>query len=240
MNADRMFAEPPNVPAAELFAKLCAQNRPGETVPFPRYDHTACPLHAKRYPTAEERDEPGCKCTIIGSLFLRVLTQDELEDAKASALVEAKTRLAKQMPTKDDATESLDDLVSMYTNVEVLFRACRKDATGREPFFRTPLDVRSLLFVDEVGVLVNAYLRVQNTLGPFITGMDEHELDAILDKLEAGGISRSPLDWASLGLLKALLMRSVSRCASSRTASSSSGTPPVEPTPETSPATPSP
>jgi len=239
LSVDRMFAPPPDVPHAELFAKLCAMPRAGETVPFPRVDFTKCPLHAASYPSAEEREAPGCQCAPIGSVHLRVLTQDEQEEAKADALTHAKTRMGKHVPSKDETTDSFDDLFTMYLNVELLFRACRNAQDRRAPFFRTPQDVEKLLYVDEIGVLVNAYIRVQNTYGPFVATMEQDALDAILDRLEEGGRSH-PLDFASLGLLKALLTRSVRRSSSLRTGTSSPGTQPVEPTPETSPESPSP
>jgi len=238
--ADRMFAPPPDVPHGELFARLCAMPRAGETIPFPRVDNAKCPLHARAYSSADERDTPGCQCAPIGSVHVRILVQEELQYAKARGLERAKQRLAKNFPGKEEAADALDDLVSMYTNVELLHLACRKSQSVTEPFFRTPDDVEKLLYVDEIGVLVNAYVRIQNTLGPFVSQMDQATCDAMLDRLEAEGSARFPLDLLSLGALKALLTRSVSRSSSSRTASSSAGTPPSEPTPEASPASPTP
>lgn len=205
------------ISSEDLWAQITAIPRPHRLVDFPR-------LHAETKPDGSPNPEAGKPITQIAML---VLLQEETEAAAAEAEKKTRARLRGDdgsLPGKDDLARGYVDVYNNAASVETLFRACKhpSDPELKKPFFRTPSDIRKYLTNDEVGVLMNSYLRVKAELSPVRIGWaTDEEIEAFLVALAKAG-SLHPLDGMSWGALMILVGYSVKRLAELLTASSSS------------------
>lgn len=192
---------PKDVPADELWTKLCQTELPHEVVDFPRNDaKTGKPL---------------------GQIAIRPLTQGEIIIAKAEA-----TRYARAaIKEKFDAVERVEGYAQVFEDAcatEMVCRFCRRTENHHVPVFARASDVRERLTSDEVSVLVNQYALVQHRYGPIVSGMTTEDYEAWIKRLHDGG-SATPLAFLSWEQRTDLLMHSVSQLVALRTLNSSVG-----------------
>ena len=200
---------------ADLWSQITAMPRASRVVPFPR--SKPCTICADQLLCDHPR-EPICE------LAIWVLTQGEVQSAVAAA--EARTRKVLGAPKRDEGqSRGYDELRNLHSNVELLFRACRKADDVRRPFFPAREHIDQHLSADEIGVLVNLYCHVQAELGPIVGHLTEGETLALIDRLKEGG-SAYPLDSLSWGVLMTLVATMARLLLTSQMASSSPGTPP--------------
>ena len=207
-------------PESDLWVRLSAMPRPGRLVDFPRKG---------------EDGEP------VGQTFMRILTQEECLQAQVAAEQYVRglfgkaaddkdgPRFAGSVPKRDEAS-IFDTLHQNAVSVELLFRSCRRpEGDGQHegpkwPSFPSPAELRKKLSNDEIGVLMREYLQVQADLGPITSTMEEGEFDAWVERIAKSG-STSPFASLSWEAASELILLMASRLWSSRTATSSSGSP---------------
>lgn len=214
---------PPNdIPPDALWVQLSEMPRPQRVVDYPRRD----PITGK----------------MVGKVTMRVLSQAELMSAAASAEKYA-VDLLKRKPQRGEDSKAYDDIYANESTVQLLFRAVwRANQTGEDqwepgnlPFFPSPEAIRGNeagtkgLPQEEIGVLLQTYLRTQRELGPIVSEMTAEEVDAWVEALVKAG-STYPLSRLTSEALDALLMRMASRLHSFLTATTSSGSPPDDST----------
>jgi hypothetical protein len=176
-----MSGPPTNIPPNELWAKLCAAERPSRVCDFPRLDEAGAPL---------------------GQIRLRILTQHE----QMAAAIEA-DRFAKQFIKEGKRGDlGYERLFSDAYVIEQLFRACRTVEDSRHPFFPNAKDMREKLTTEECAMLLDHYQMAQVDLGPTALTMSEAEMDAWIERLKEGGAG-FPFNTLSLDLQQLLLLR---------------------------------
>lgn len=190
----------------QLWAQIMAMPRPHRVVDFPRKGPDGQPM---------------------GRLAMFVLTQEENERAIASAeaFVRRILKDQKSMPTSGEPRTSYEDMIESRRALEVLFRSCKQPENLEKGFFPAVESIAARLTVDEVAVLVLNYNRVKSELGPVDSEMGPEERDAWIEKLAKGG-SMFPFDSLSMGAQSALILYMANRLWSSRTDSSTPGSPP--------------
>lgn len=219
---------PANVPADELWARIVQsdlpENRPFEDVPFPRND--------------PKTGEP------LGRLAIWPLKDDEITIAKAEATRYARACIKEKIENAGgnglqsamDPAIPIPGYMQVYDDAcatEMVWRFCRRIDNRAIPAFPTAAECRRHLSSDEKSVLCNAYALVQVRFGPIVTYLSEEEMEAWIRRLAEGG-SAVPLHLLSWEQRTELLMHSVRQLLALRTASSSAGSPPSEPTPSES------
>ena len=194
----------------------------------------------------------GAKFPLAGALpeFAMVpLSAEDTMICRAEADDYAKKCLLKAPPKDGEQNLAFRGIYDDEVTIRVLWRACRDpgDPTLRKKIFPGPKPMREMLTLDQIGVLAHAYLRVERLLSPIRFIMSKEEMDGLLLRLREGGRESAPLDYLSSGLLRELLMHSVSNPPPSQTPSTSPGGPPdsigtpgsdavtSEPAPEESP-----
>ena len=201
-----MSGPPANVEAVTLWQRLAASERPRRRVPFPRNGKDGKPL---------------------GEIDIVILTQAQVMLCTAAAEGYAREMLKDQK--SPNASQGYYDLYNDARIIELLWHACKQTEDPSAPeqpaFGRGSKDVRTMLSVDEVTVLFQAYTDWQTESGPIIADMTQEEMDAWIDRLKEAG-SRLPLPAHSLAARTDLLMRSIARLARSETVSISSGAQP--------------
>lgn len=209
-----MGGPPPkkDVPASELFARISQEgpdDRPFELFDFPRKDAEGEPL---------------------GKVAVWPLKQREVLAAKAEST--RKTR--EYIKEKLDQGEQVEGYKQVFEDIcasEIIFRCCRDPDNRKIPIFPTGAAVREQLTSDEMSALVNAYALAQFRLGPIVATMSDEEFEAWVARLGEGGAD-FPLHLLSWELKTTLLTRMAGALLSSRTGSSSAGSPPAAPTTE--------
>jgi len=158
-----------------------------------------------------------------------VLTEGELQAARASAELYAQELLAKgrkpDVQVVEPAKRGSAGYEEIYRNelvVECVCRAARDPRDVRLPFFPNPAYAKKVVTSDEWSALFEAYCLWQSESGPLLSEMDESTMDAWLRRLEEGG-SSVPLALLSSEARNRLLMHSVSRRRRSPEGSGSSG-----------------
>ena len=216
------MAEP--IAPADLWEQITAMPRASRVVPFPR--KKPCLVCADPSGPCDHPREDLCE------LRIWVLNQEEVQQAVAQA--EVRTRKLLNPPKKDEApTRGYDELRNLHSNIELLFRACRKVDDVQRPFFPAKEHIERYLSSDEIGVLVNLYCHVQAELGPIIGSLTQPEMDAWIARFQEGGAAAYPLDSLSWGAAMALLAYAISTARpspSSPTDTSSPGQLPDEST----------
>lgn len=205
---------------ADVWAQITAMPRAHRLVPFPRSKPCiVCPDGGANGGCDHPR-EPICELEMV------VLNQAEVQQSVAMA--EARTKKVLGAQKRDEApSRGYDDLRNLYSNIELLFRACRKAEDINRPFFGAKEHIELHLTPDEIGVLVNTYCHVQAELGPIVASLTSDEANAWIDRLAEGG-SAFPLDSLSWGALMTLVATLARRCVISRMGTSSHGAPPAE------------
>ncbi|HEY2516946.1 MAG TPA: hypothetical protein VGI39_39010 [Polyangiaceae bacterium] len=199
---------PEHISPGELVAMLEQVPRPSKKVDYPR-------------------KMPGTD-TSIGEIAIVPATQQEQILAQAAAELYTQEVLR----NKKDPSKSVDATTLGYANVyknaatvELLYRTCRKPTSKLDDnAFPSPQWMRHNMLADEVGVLMNLYLRVQIECGPILAYLTNEECDLWIEKLAAGART-DPLGSLSSGALIDLILRLVFHLRNSRMATSSSGTP---------------
>ena len=197
------MAGPDPKQASELWTKLSARPRPTVEVDFPVPPGEASP----------------------GKLLLRVLTESELNTARASADTQAKYIL------RGDAKPGDLGYYEIYNDevaVQILWAAARNPAHPEYPVFDKPADIRQKLTTDELTELLKAYNEFRIERGPFVSALSEGELEAWV-KVLMEGASRVPL--ARLNgeaLIDLILYLASTLRAATSTATSSAGSPPSD------------
>lgn len=197
-----------DVPADELWTKLCSTEPPHEIIDFPRQD----PATGKP----------------IGQIAIRALKQGEVILAKAEATKYARAAIKE----KFDATERVEGYAQVFEDAcatELVSRFCWRPTNLKVPVFARAADVRERLTSDEVSVLLNAYALVMHRFGPIVSTMTADDYEAWIKRLTDGG-SSTPLSFLSWELRNDLLMYSLSELQKCRTAIFSVTKRPDEPT----------
>ena len=150
------------------------------------------------------------------------LTVEETMLCRSEADDFARRTMLKNPPKEDEENTAFKSIYGDDVTVRVLWRACRVPGELHKRAFPGPKPMREFLSLDQIGVLAHAYNRVERLLSPIRFIMSKDEMDGLLLRLREGGREAAPLDYLSSGLLRDLLMHSVSN-------------PPPSPTPNTSP-----
>lgn len=213
-----------------------------------RFQETPAPYNVVDFPRKSKDEDPKSptfgQMVPIARLGVRILRQEEAEDAFAAAEREVQQKLSGIAdPTgkivndgKPIESQGYVELRKLHSARQILHRACyflddNEKITDR-PFFPTPQHVRQFLTPAEVGVLSNAYYRTTSELGPIVAHMTTDQQLGLIKQLAVGG-RLTPLDSLSWVALIDLILTLVSLVASSTTATSSAGSPPAPPSTET-------
>lgn len=191
---------PDHVAPADLWAQITATPRPSRIVDFPR------------------NGEDGKS---LGQIRLQTLTQAEQMESAASAERVAK-KFMRESVGNQEQNLGYDSVYRNAAAVEILFRSARKVDEPQRFFFPSPDEMRKRLTVDEVGVLMSAYLTTQSELGPIVSQLSEVEAEAWIERLAEGG-SRVPLAFLSSEAQLELLTLMASLIRSLRTEQFSPG-----------------
>ena len=191
---------PENIAPADLWAQITQTPRPSRIVDFPR------------------KGEDGQS---LGQIRLQTLTQSEQMESASSAERVAK-KFMREVVSTAEQNLGYDSVYRNAAAVEILFRSARKVDEPTRFFFPSPDEMRKRLTVDEIGVLMNAYLVTQTELGPIVSQLSEVEAEAWIERLAEGG-SRVPLAFLSSEAQSELLWRMASQIQILRTEQSSLG-----------------
>lgn len=178
---------PSDVPASELWLKLCESPRPSEVIDFPRKDAMGRPLGKLRIQVLNMEDHDEARIRARFALKDRKLTDDDLNDLTIKEVYA--DRVAREL------------LAIACTAVEPI-----KGSDKHGKVFPGADDIGKKLTADEINTLFTAYLMVQNKYGPYegnIQGADE--LNAWIKRLAEGG-SAFPLAQRSWHQLVGLTM----------------------------------
>jgi hypothetical protein len=192
---------PKDMAPGELWTKLQEMPRPSVVVDFPR-----------KGPDGEP----------VGRVAMQVLSQEEQMICAAAA-----ERFTKEKLREGQKGEfGYETLYGNELVVQVLSRACRQEDDVTRAAFPSSTLMRQRFTADELGILFEQYLSVQLRLGPIVSKLQEHELDAWVDMLVEGGLAASPFDFLSSDMKKVLAHSMASQIAELRKAKSSAGSPP--------------
>lgn len=207
-----MAGPPEHIQPDELWALITKLPRPSKTVDFPRM--------------VPDTDQP------VGQVSFQILSQQDQMTACVAAEKFARDVL-KEYAKKGDEGIGYENLYKNAAAIEVLYRATFSRSSMEEgaprPFFPSPRDMRENLTPDEVGLLMEAYLRFQVECGPVVAYMSEEEMEAWVKRLVEGG-SAFPLYRCSSEAVSELVMRMASRLYNYWTATSSPGSQPDDDT----------
>jgi len=182
---------PADMPANELLLRLLERPQPSELVEFPARSPGGKPLPHIRIMVLrmEQHDE----ARIRAREFLKTkrrMTDDDLRSPFGEAML-------------GDAT--VRELLAMACFMADPIRGTDDDSRPTYPLlFRSSADVNKLT-ADEVTALFGAYVMVQKRFGPYEREMDDAEVNAWVERLEAGA-SDLPLSRLASHQLAALCM----------------------------------
>jgi len=91
------------------------------------------------------------------------------------------------VPKDDEKSEGYSNLYESRAAIEILSRACRNPDDVSKPFFMSADQIARNLTTDEIGVLLNQYIIIQQTIGPIISHMESYEMDAWIEVITKGG-----------------------------------------------------
>lgn len=200
------MANPPDMPASELWLALTQIPRPRKVVDIPR-----C--------------LPGTNDP-VGAVIMHPLTQEEQMAVNVEA--DRFTKKLLQDPQKrDEANLGYQHTFANEVAVQILARVCRDVNDVSKPAFPSPKLMRQFLTADEVGVMFQQYLTVQLELGPIVAEMSDDEMEGWVKRIAAGG-SAFPFASLSWEAQQKLVLSMASRLASYWTDTSSVGSQPGE------------
>jgi hypothetical protein len=191
--ATNQFKGPPkDIPATDLFRKLCERPLPGEVIDF------------------------GGE---LGRLRVQVLRLEQHDDARMAAHAYCKEK--RRLTDDEFRTRYGEELLGDATAAELIALAVTlPDPIGGDDgdrvvyprVFRNGADVKQLS-PDEVTLLFGAYLKVQQRFGPYERTMDDVEVNAWVERLMEGG-SELPLSLLASHQRDALTMSLAARALS--------------------------
>lgn len=158
-----MNAPQPNI---NYFAELSKQPRPYKMIPFPR--------------------------KVNGKEFMIPLVMlTALENAQVKADAEIKTQQYLKEHTKEQ-TRGYKELFNDFCGVNIVWYSARISETNiNTKFFPTKDSILEILSIDELGVLVGLYMRVQEELGPIIVTLTDDEVEKWIEKIIEDGTDPS-------------------------------------------------
>ena len=201
-----MAGPPAGAKVGRLFAQIISRGRiPNAVVDFPRY----C--------------EDG---TAAGRVYMRPLTQRELDCARSNAYAYVAECLANSKESKWKP-EELDDNATV---AEILAIACRDPEDPEKPFFEFGVANTRDCTTEELAQLFLSYNAIRERSYPTLAEMTEQEMWAWVKALEEGAenfpftrLSRAKLEAFSLWAAKSLVI--LSRLVIGMTSSSSQPSP---------------
>lgn len=161
---------------------------------------------------------------------MRVLTEEELENANVEAEKYARQKLKEFMPHKDESSYGYDSLFNNELSVQLLARAMYQVDEPSKLFCPSPKALRSELTQDEVGMLMRVLLITQAELGPIVSRLTEEEMEGWIKRLVEGA-SGHPLAQLSSEALTELIMHMAHRLSRSSTDTSLPGSQPEDSSP---------
>ncbi len=193
---------------SELLRRLMDSRRPSQVLPFPRIN---------------DDGQPVCSYT------MRILTQAELDEARANAERYTRGKLKETQKLTDEQVnavrrEAWSEIYEDAKCIELLYLACRQPDDVSRPLFVAPRQIRELLTHDEAAALFSAYEAAQYRFGPQWRTMSEAECDQLIGKLVEGA-SSYPLLHLGPGALAQLVVSLAFQNAALKTATGSSGSP---------------
>jgi hypothetical protein len=169
-----MSGPPKDIPASELFLKLCEIPRPSEVVDFPRVD--------------PDTGKPVCKIRI------QVLTMVQHDEARIRAF--KKLKKGRELSAEDMESSLLREVCGDRVAREVLAMSCLHEkpikgtveaGSPRYGKFFNNVDELDNLTADELMVLFSTYEIVQHRFGPNRRTIDsDEELNAWIERLKDG------------------------------------------------------
>lgn len=183
-----MAGPPKDVKRGRLFAQIVARGRiPNATVDFPRYDENG---------------------KAAGRVYLRPLTQRELDCARANAYA----YVAEILAGKNESRWKPEELEDNATVAEILAVACRDPEDPDKPFFELGVIETRDCTSDEMSMLFASYNGIRERSYPTLSTMTEDEMWQWTRALEEGAddfpfsrISRAKLEaycaWAARSLV---------------------------------------
>lgn len=206
---------------SELVRKLISSKKPGELVPFPRNDETGKP---------------------VLEYFCQILTQSELDEARANAAAYTKRKLKELLQLNDAEVTSVrkeawDEIYNDAKCIELLYLSCRDPANHEHRLFSTPAQLRDRnvgVTLDEIALMFNTYSQVQHRYGPLWRLMSDDEVEAYIERLVAG-LDSYPLSHLGQGEQVQLIVSMAHRLHNLKTDTGSSGSPASDTSSDTTP-----
>lgn len=165
---------PADVPASKLFQKLQETPAPQEEIEFPREG--------------------------FGNVWVRVLSMEQVENARHLALKKLKARDLTNDGFEITKRIEGDAVAKELIAMAVFERDGSDDAPLYARVFRDARDVDALK-PDEIAVLFNAYLMVQDKYGPIESNVTAEDVDAWVIRLAEGGSAFPLASISSQGLV---------------------------------------
>lgn len=204
-------APPSNIDPAELWAIVTQTPLPSRVVDHPRV-----------FPKGNKRAGES-----ICQIEMRVLTQEEMTIAKADAAATTLRVLKRAAASNDAAAKAVVDaldknaemtsaesnayreILALESSCEILFRTCRVPGDLDKPFFPTPATIRKHHTIDEIGVLMTAFLTMMAEASPIGDWDSDEDMEAWLVKLAKGGSAHPLASRSPLALIRALMYLAV-------------------------------
>lgn len=216
MNIEKLLSSNPAVygtgvnepEPSQLLVRLMDSRRPNELLPFPRLDDDGKPLFSYR---------------------MQILTQAELDEARANAERYTREKLKETQKITDEQVASVrreawSEIYEDAKCVELLYLACRDPEDVTKPLFVAPRQIRTLITRDEAAAMFAAYEATQYRFGPQWRMLSDEECEKLIGKLEEGA-SAYPLLHLGPGALAQLVVSLVFQKHALKTVIGSSGLP---------------
>jgi len=206
--APRQPGPPKDITPSALLSKLKQAERPSIELSFPREGPDGKPVF---------------------TFLMRVLSQDELDNARGNAEDATRRKLRERTGLDDKDLQNVRETAwsEIYEDAkccEVLAAAMIEPGTGR-PVFTVPSEIRRPEYAitnDELAGLFQLYEMTQHRLGPLWKEMEPGEIDMWIERLQ-GGMNASPLLDLLPGQLVQLVISMAVRLSDSKTDTGSSG-----------------